>query len=136
MARRLSFRVRMRSSAHRAAGLALLLFGLMAMVSPASEAAGKPRLPKGVKAVRLGDGGYDVTAKRSATLPSGDRVVTLDARGLLEEAATRLCPGGHDLETDGSARLSVDPSGNFTTTVRGTVRCREATSVDALPQAP
>jgi hypothetical protein len=122
--RRLSLCAGIRAFAQRATGAACFLLGLVVIVSPASEAADKPRLPKGVKAVRLADGSYDVTVKTSAKPPSGDQVVRLDPRGLLEEAAARLCPHGHDLETDGSSRLSIDPSGNFTTTLRATVRCR------------
>jgi hypothetical protein len=125
----------MRSSAHRPAAAPLFLLMLAVFASPTIEAAGQPRLPKGVKATRLDDGAYTVVAKASASPPVGDEVLRLDARGLLEAAATRLCPDGHDLEIDDGPRLSIDPSGRFTTTMRGTVRCRPVTPVDAAPQA-
>lgn len=107
----------------------------VAIASPTIEAAGQPRLPKGVQATRLDDGAYTVVAKASASPPVGDDVVRLDARGLLEAAATSLCPDGHDLEIDDGPRLSIGPSGRFTTTMRGTVRCRPAAPVDPAARA-
>ncbi len=120
-----------RASPRSAICAGLLLLSVV-VASPVSEAAGKPRLPKGVKATRLDDGRYAVTASVSASPPGRDRVARLDARTLLEVAAATLCPEGHDLEIDGSPRISIDGAGRFTTMSRGTVRCRTASSADAM----
>ena len=108
--------------------VSLIVPGAFASVATAAE---KPRLPKGVVAVRRDDGGYDVTAKLAAAPPGDGQVVRLDGRGQLEAAAMRLCPHGHALETDNAAGLSIDAAGRFVTVARGIVRCHP--KADAAP---
>jgi hypothetical protein len=111
----------------------LCLIALWAM-QQAIAADRRPRLPKGVEAVRLEDGRYAVTVKTSTALPSGDQVVRADPRARLERAAVLLCPSGHDLETDGAVRIGIDPAGRFTSTLRGFVRCLPADKTEPQPQ--
>lgn len=113
----------------------LCLLALCAM-QQAMAADRRPRLPKGVEAVRQEDGRYAVTVRTSTALPSGDRVVRADPRERLEQAAARLCSEGYDLETDGAVRIGIDPGGRFTSTIRGFVRCRSGDETVPQPQQP
>lgn len=111
-------------------GAAAMLSALAIATSAAKE---RPRrLPKGVEVVRLPDGGHDVTAKVTTSLPTGNQIKQLSPVDRLEEAARSLCPQGYELTLRDRSGIRI-VSGRFVATQTTNVRCRDASDIAPSP---